>query len=298
MAQADWQRHLKNTALSENRNHSGRQNHKRRTWQYEIDLSQPSKNQLKNFITGEREYYNVLYHAFASRARTFPESVLSITGGLEQVYLAVAETGFGAVGPASRKKDCELPEAMEPLREFITGKGEDGKRNITDRASILFEQIGCRSYMHSGVKRRMAKEFLDFYKAQAKLYLQKVPERLAEEQAFRVAPEALESLDDIRKRHIQIPKELTNVKWDEENERTLFYIPFIKEPIIVEGINFAEEKHWNYIIIHQLPGKMALGNTPWVITLRNVKQGYMLKYLDVTNPNAGAAFNVAKARKR
>jgi len=293
MAQANWQIQAKNTGTERVQDKGYRT--KRRSWQFQVPVDKADAVRLKAFMKSELHYYNALYYSLAPRAKTFPETFGGITEKHEQVFLGIAETGFKGIGRAAMSKKSELPEILEPLRDFICGRNDANVPNIGSREDIMFEGAATQAILPGEVRRRMAKEFLDFYKTQAKLYLQRVPSHLAEEQAFMTAPETLEPLDDIRKRHVQIPRNIIKVVWDEEKELTRIYTPYITTPFIVDGVNMEALTGWNYIIIHQEAGKIPLLSTPWIMEFRSIQQKYMLKYVDVMNPNSGTAFNTAKA---
>jgi hypothetical protein len=87
-----------------------------------------------------------------------------------------------------------------------------------------------------------------------------------------------------------IPKSIVKTVWDEERGETIFTLPYVKTPIAIPSINFAdEEKRWNYCILHQAPGSIAVGKTPWVLDIRRITGNYLLKYTDVKNANSAFA---------
>jgi hypothetical protein len=141
----------------------------------------------------------------------------------------------------------------------------------------------------------MAEEIIDFFKINARVSQQAVPSHLQADQMFKTAPQTLEIHDIIKKRHLQMPKSIVTVTWDAEKEVSYFKIPYCSNKIEVPSINFAEGiTNWNYIIIHQNPGTIALSNTPWVLDIRSVQTKYLLKYTDVNTSHTGSAFHQAK----
>ena len=92
-----------------------------------------------------------------------------------------------------------------------------------------------------------------------------------------------------------MPKSVVKVTWDEENEQTIIKTPYSSQSIKIPSINFADGiTGWNYIILHQNPGGIALSKTPWVLDIRSIQGSYLLKYTDVRTSHAGAAFHQAK----
>lgn len=293
MAQSNWQRSMKNVSLSDNDNRGHSNRHSNRKWQIEINPSAHDKNMFKRFMQEELKYYNALVTAFAARTRVSPENILSIEGNFEKVYGIVAETQFMGIGSVKKSDREAIPNQLEKYRHIVVGTDTE-KRKIPEHMAILFREIGLPAGLPTTVRKNMALEVLEFFKKQAKIHLQGAPKGF-DEDVFRTSPETLDVMDDIRKRHLQLPKSCCNVIWDQSNEASKIYTPYSKNPIIIENIDFtSSDNPWNYLIIHQEPGSMPRPSTPWIIDIRSTKNLYLLKFLDVVNPKAGAAFHSAQ----
>lgn len=293
MAQSNWQRSMKNVSLNnDNRGKSNR--FSSRKWQIVINPSVHDKNMFNRFMKEELKYFNALSTAFSSRTRVFPENVLSIEGDYEKIYSIVAETQFIGIGSVKKSEREALPPELEKYRAIVAGS-EHEKRKIPEHMAVLFREVGTQAGLPKQVRKNMALEMLNFWKSQAKIHLQGSPKGFDSENAFRTTPETIDVMDDIRKRHLQLPKSCCRVIWDQKSECTKIFTPYSKNPILIENLDFTSgDNPWNYLIIHQEPGSIPRPSTPWIVDIRSTKQLYLLKYMDVVNPRAGAAFHSAQ----
>ncbi|NJO61620.1 MAG: hypothetical protein HC836_26240 [Richelia sp. RM2_1_2] len=305
MAQTTFEKTMRNVSISDD--HKPRQQKFiRRSWQVEVTINQTEHSKLKAFMGMEVEYYNHIVSGLSSRMRTTPDAILEANEDLEKLYLLCAKLGYDPYPHfLSRKLTFEegeepvLPKELEPYRNLFFGVDGKGVRKFTDRIALMCQLFSPKLPILADVRRNIAKEVLTFYREQVKASMQSVPKNLQTEQLYKAAPQSLEILDNIRKRHLQIPKSAIKVYWNEEKEQTEFTIPYCGHKVIVPTMNFATDlTQWNLVILHQEPGSMPKLSTPWVLDIRHVLESYLIKYTDVRNAYAGSAFQQAKKGMR
>lgn len=301
MAQSTFEKTMRNVNLSERPKRRENRN-VRRSWQFEVNIDPAEHTKLKAYMKHELDYYNLLVNGLASRMRTMPEVLLEANEDIIRLYLSCAETSFDPYKIFLMRKldfvegeEPSLPKQIEPFRKILFGVNNAGERRLTDRIALMCQLFGSPAIVHSTVRRNMAKEIIEFFKTNTKITRQAVPGHLRNEQIFKSAPQTLEIHDILKKRHLQIPKSIVTVEWDEENEVSLFKIPYYARKIEVPSINFLDGvTTWNYLILHQSPGKIALSRTPWVLDVRSIQYRYLLKYTDINTSQFGTAFHQAK----
>lgn len=305
MGQTTFEKIMRNSALSSDRR-PHEQKFQRRTWQFEVDIDHNEHAKLKQFMKVELGYYNDLVSGLSSRMRSTPEALLEANDDLKKLYVTCAELSFDPYYLFLLRKltfeegqEPELPKQLETYRKLFLGSTDKGVRRFTDRIALMCQLFASKAPIIPAVRRNMAEEILEFYQKQAKAKMQSVPKNLQVDQLYKNAPQSLEILDVIRKRHLQIPKSAITVKWNETTESTEFTIPYCLQKLIVPNTNFeTENKQWNLVILHQIPGSIPKLSTPWVLDIRNVPEKYLIKYTDVHNAYVGSAFQQAKKKSR
>jgi len=97
--------------------------------------------------------------------------------------------------------------------------------------------------------------------------------------------EILEKVTAMQKRHLQIPKSLVKIKWDDNLDMTRVLIPHLKASIKVASDLRNPPSPWNLLILHQDPNASPINrNIPWEIDFRNTPNKYLIKYLESANP--------------
>lgn len=291
----DFTRTMRNVAASD-RNESGRyhggtgRNDRIHT---EVQIEPSDKVRLEFFTKQETAMYNGLVEAFSPRTRAFPETLLNLTDAEEKLYGAIATLGR-PITPLLRSSSREaLPESLKEFENLIFGKeGKTGpmtfaKASIVDMGSIPAKLL-------PEVRRNMAVEFLEHYRAQAKKIT--TPATGSDDSLYKEPPEFLVEMTSQQKRHLQIPRKSLQMKWDDEKRETLVVFPYIASPMIVKDMNLIEQAGWNYMVLHQDHVKNLNPMTPWVIDLRRVNSKYLLKTVDSSGNMRSKIFNEAKRR--
>jgi hypothetical protein len=294
MSNSNHLKAMRNTHI----NDSGRSRKKNKesgfSYRTVIDLHPTDKNRMTAMMREELKYYNQLISMLAAMSRAFPERYLEIDETKERLFGDIAYTGFD-VRKIVHKTNVELPEKLKPYETLLLGKDSNGKRYLDERLTTFLENAVIPCGTHPQVKKNMAVEIFRFYKEQARIRLQKVPKMQQEEMMYKNSPQELETVDSIRKRHVQLPKSIVDVEWDEGNEVSKVYTPYNTKAIQIENVNLKDE-YWNIMIIRQEPGCIPASSTPWLLETKAVPAGYLVKLLDLANPYAGSTFHAAKRR--
>ena len=295
MATSNHFKSMKNTHINETGRASKPKNKdKGFSFRTVVDLHTTDQNRFRAMMQEELKYYNQMISMLAAMSRAFPERYLEIDETKERLFGEIAYTGFD-VRKIVHKTDVELPEKLKPWEKLLLGKDDKGQRYLDERLTTFLENAVIPCGIHPQVKKNMALEIFRFYKEQARIRLQKVPRMQQGDQVYKHTPQELETVDSIRKRHVQLPKSLVEVEWDEESEVSRVFTPYNTRPIVIENVNLKDE-YWNIMIIHQEPGCIPSSSTPWLLETKAVPAGYLIKMLDLNNPYAGSTFHAAKRR--
>ncbi len=260
-----------------------------------VDIDSSDKMRYQGFMKQELAFYNSLINTFTSRTRTFPEHIIALNEQWLRLYGQIAFEGKSIKHLEKATLDAPLCSSLEPYRRYLLGDDSDGNRILTERMLTIMESAASAGVVHPIVRRNMALEMLRFYKEQAAKFITPAYAG-SDDDLYRSAPEMLEPADFLKKRHIQMPRAMVKVEWDEKAERSLLSTAYCANPIVVPNINLTANESWTTIILHQEPNVVARPQTPWVLDVRSTPAAYLIKYLDVPNPRTGQTFAIAKKR--
>ena len=290
----DFTKTMKNVYVGDNED--GRTKKRQaRDFSTTVELEPGDKLRYQGFMKQELAFYNSMINAFTSRTRTFPEHVLALNEMWVKIFAQIAYEGKSIKHLERAPADAPLSEGMEVYRRYLLGDDSDGNRILTERMFAIMEVAASAGVVHPIVRRNIALEMLRFYKDQAAKFI--VPANAGnDEDLYRSAPEMLEPADLLKKRHLQMPRQMVKVEWDEKGERSLITTAYCANPIIIKNINLVENTDWTHLVLHQEPNAVARPQTPWVLDVKTLPVSYMIKYLDVPNPRTGQTFAIAKKR--
>lgn len=280
----------------------------RDSWRFMVNVSPYDKNNVMLHMRQELIYYNALVEFFSGKIRTEPKDITQVLASHEKVFLECARLGFNMRSIMFKQgANTELPGKLEAQRSQIFESGTKSFK-ITEKLMIFFEIASTPANIHPIVRWRIAKAVLRTFKEQAANMKVVIG---SETQSYRNTPSLLETLDPAQKRHVQIPRELLKIKWDEDKSISKIYNPYTSMPLIINGINIGktEEKRedgsihvyealgpWNILLLHQQGGTVAVYTTPWEIDLKTTNKGYLTDYLDQQSPWQGAFFAARRGR--
>jgi hypothetical protein len=296
MGKHDFTKVMRNIDVSPT-DRTARPTRTRESYQMKIDLLPNDKLRLLNVMRIELNYYNNLNDVLSSKARISPVGLINFTNEWVQLFGHLAYEGININRLHDYRTDkTKIPESLEPFNKLLTGLDSAGKRLLTDSHLIILEAASGRGnigLLHPEVRRIMATEMFKHYLEQSKVMTQAVPKSQREEFSHRSAMPFLENMDEIRKRHVQLPRKVLSVKWDVKEEATVIRTPYTSRPIVLENFNLSEPG-WNILILHQQPGTMITKNSAWVADFKRDSSGYMIKYVDQSSAYAGSAYHQAK----
>ncbi len=285
MAKSNWQKSMKNVSLHENKKF------KRQKYSCEIEISKVDENRLKIFQFNELQYYNNLINILQNRARIYSNSLTSLTQEQIKLFAALAFSGESLI---ELKKGKEPSPRTAQFKELWTVP--NSKSYIKSDLEMVFEAAGKNIVLDPNAKEAMASELLQFFIDQAHAFASAISSEKFN-MAFKFAPQTLNPMELTQKRHNQLPKKSLSWIWDSQNECTVVKTPYTIDPLKIYGVNLNEDVEWDLLLIHQQPGVLVNWNTPWLAEFQRSSSKYLIKYLDMVNPNAGLAFNVAKKRR-
>lgn len=243
------------------------------SWQYNINVSDNDKKNLKAFFFQEYSLFVSLNNTLMSKLRRDPE-ILTLFENKERLDL------FSTLVQYKINKINPLSEQLTKFKNIIEEKTITGKNIIDENVKILFESASSKGEIFSQVRYNMAYSLMRFYCDQASIAIQPAPE----DQLHKLPYQFIETPDDNQKRHVQLSRKNIKIEWNAENNQTLLYTPYTRDVITIPNENLTRNRHWNYLIIHQRPGKYPLPTTPWQIDIRGTSEKYLINYLEMTNP--------------
>ena len=286
-AKYDFTKTMRNISYSSD---TSRLNQKTEFYNVQVDIKPSDKVRLERFFKEETSYYNHLINGFSSRVRSFPEHIIEFDETWQKIFGYVAESKQGLKKYVGASKNVELPDPLVPYRKVLLS-------NLTERKVLITDLAAAPGLLLPVVRKNMAIEMLRFYREQAQCIMTPGNINNVEDgNLYKVAPEMLEEVDCSRKRHLQIPKTGLIVKWNAIESVSEIYSSYTAKPIIVPRINLIESNNWNYVIVHQEPGRPVNPDTPWIIDIKKLTSQYMLKYLDMKYPARLSAFDVNKRK--
>lgn len=259
---------------------------------YELIIDPFDKTNLKAYMREELNSYNYLIENLTAKVRCNPEQLSIYVRDWETLYGHVAFNSIDVYKLwmfEGKSKSPSIPESLEKFKSLFID--DFGKFILNEANANILSVPGKKFTFHPKMKRLQALEALKYHREQFAPSLKGSKTSPAKNNT-----EFLELLDDNRKRHVQLTRDLMEIRY--ENENSYIKIPYARSPIVVKGVNLNElESTWNYAIIHQEPGKLPASLSPWQIELKSVSSYYLIKYLDNTNPYVYTSFNSAKPRR-
>lgn len=290
----DFTKTMRNVYVGDN-DDQRTQKRQARDFSITIELDATDKLRYQGFMKQELSFYNSLINAFSARTRTFPSHILELNEQWVRLYGQIAFEGKSIKHLERAPSDAPLIPGLEAFRRYLVGNDAEGNRILTERMLTIMDSASAAGTVHPVVRRNMALEMVRFHKEQASKFIAQ-PHHGNSEDVYRSAPEMLEPADIIKKRHLQMPRAMVKVEWDEKNECSLIYSAYCANPIKIPNINLTADANWTTLILHQEPNVVARPQSPWVIDVKNTQSQYLLKYLDVPNPRTGQTFAIAKKR--
>ena len=243
-------------------------------WQYNIIVTENDKKNLKAFFNQEYAIFVTLNNALMSKLKRDP-SLLTIFENKERLDL------FATLVQYKINKINISSEHISRFKNIIEEKTITGTPVINESVKILFETAAASGEIHQQIRYNMAYQLMQFYCDQALIASQPSPNA---DQLHKLAYQFIETPDETQKRHIQIPRRFVKIEWDETTRQSSLYTPYTREAIVVPKNDLTKNKHWNYMIIHQRPGKMPNSQTPWQIDIRKTSDRYLINYMEISNP--------------
>lgn len=259
------------------RNLSGNRSNQDRSHVCVID-SQDQKR-LQFFFAHELALYNTLIEALESPTRSFPKKISAITDSQIQLLSNMCEHQLQLKDLAN--PDVQLPERIKNLLPAL--ENSQGKLELPGYLTYMFDTILKQKFaVIPQTRRQMVTDLLQFFREQADI-LKDPQQSTIIEVAYRVPPSNISKQDIQTKRHVQIPRQSTKIKYNHEQDLSEISTPLTHNPIQVLGINLNEFNRWTTMIVRQEPGRFVNYDTPWIAEFRDTNNKYLIKLTDIGN---------------
>lgn len=261
-----------------------------------VDVADVDRHRFTYFQGQELQLFNAFSEGLSSRARSFPKQLLEYERDLLELFVTVAEHKFQIYEfwkTTINSRSVVLPEVLQPFSSLLLKDG----RFVLPEAHVLIVNLGsANGKIHSLVRKKMALSFINFYKQQAELIITESVASKTGVSSFRPVIEFIEKMEDFKKKHVQIPKELVKYTYNVKEETTILSTPYNSEPIKLRHVNLNEiDFKWNYVIVK--------GNEfdvePWEVEFKQIgeNENYLIKYFDGRG-QAPRKFGAAKSRDK
>lgn len=247
-----------------------------RNWErtYNVSLTDVAKRNLRAYMYQELNYYNTLVKELNSKVRVLYNEIESIKDQNERIWLAVAQTAVDLRVLAKESIDA-WPEILKPYATYIVN---NNKLTISDRMMMLFDIAATKAVLHPLIRRSIAAEVLHWIQPQATQIAESDSNSTGQ---MRNALQMLQPTEYAFKRHVQLTNEIVDFSYDNDSKSTTITIPYLPQPIVIEGQDLTKMPH-DHIIIRQKPGVVPNEDTPWQITVREGTGRYLLDVTDMS----------------
>lgn len=226
-------------------------------WTTPIQLSSGDMMRLTRTIAEEIRYYNGLIAGLNGPQRTMPDTFKTLVGSLENVFGAIAASGY----QISSGHPDRLPAELSP---FKTTLFENGKSKLDAKTRMVLDVAATPGALQPETRKEMAMEMLRTFRNQSEALNSPL---LHGDQIYRRSVETLVPIDSRVKRHLQMPRSAIGVT--EKEDVTELTIPGVASTITIP----APPLRWNIAVFRPDP-------TGWNLELRREGVSYMVRLFD------------------
>ena len=237
---------------------------------FEIVISENNKTYLNFFIKQELGYYNSIIEQLTPRLKAFPKELLSIKDRERKLW---EECASNAINP-QKLVDHPLKEWPENLKYMHSLLFEqNGNKKVSSSHINIIGIASTPAKLHGLVRKNLATEILKYMIGQADNILSA---QITETMKTPIQMLTTHTLHT--KRHLQIPKQLVNMKYIKETDSTKITIPYCKEPLLIEGYDLT---NFHYKLLTVRAPHPTTPDNKWIIDFRDTSN-----YIpNLTDPN-------------
>lgn len=228
-----------------------------------------TQKNLKYFMQQELAYYNVLVENFNARIKAFPQDVVSI----KDRDIKLLETcGELAVNPVTllSKKNEEWPDALKSYNQVIFDA--NGESRLNSRQLAIMQIGAVPAQIHHQVRRNMLSELFSLISSQANIFLSAQKTEQLKAPVYMLQQQVWDT-----KHHLQIPKSLVKMTYNESMTSTDVTTPYNKIPITVSGFDLTKIPYT--MIVLRAPNTGEEKPT-WRMEFKDVSNKYLLNLSD------------------
>lgn len=236
---------------------------------FDIELDKKTEGDLLYFVRQELEYYNSLINKLTPRLRAYPQDLISINDREKRVWESCAEH---AVDP---QKFLDYPVEQWPahlqhLHSHLYNT--DGSVKILPAQISIIGIAATPAKLHQTVRRAIANEILKYMIGQADTLLAAM-----KTETMKAPMQMLQTHTLDTKRHLQIPRNLVQISYDEENHASKISIPYSNRALVVPHFDLTESVFKIMLVRAPHPNSP---NQHWQIDLRDGQSQYLIAMTD------------------
>lgn len=238
---------------------------------FELNVSLKNERNLKYFMLEELKYYNSVVYHFNARTKAFPQDILAIKD--RDVKLLETCAQF-ATDPETLTKSQvnEWPDHFKSYSSVLYNN--DGSPRL-DSKTLGVIQIGTiPGNIHNVVRRNIVSETFNYVYNQAGIVLagQKT-------ETLRAPLQMLQNHTLASKRHIQLPKSLVKIQFNEKTGGSDIFTPYNKEPLHVKDYDLSDVSYTILVIKSSMP-RYHSEKLSWAVEFKDNKSGYLINLTD------------------
>ena len=208
---------------------------------FELELESKLASDLSYFVRQELEYYNLLVTLLTPRLRAYPRDILNIKDKEKTLWEACAEH---AIDP-QKLIDNPLvtwPKHLQYLHKTLYDSTNQLRISPTYMNICAIAATPAR--LHASVRKSIAAEILKYMMGQADILLAAM-----KTDTMRAPMQMLQTHTVDSKRHLQIPKHLVKISYDESTDTTSIKLPYSNQPLAIPRYDLRDAA-FKMLVVH------------------------------------------------
>jgi hypothetical protein len=224
---------------------------------------------LLYFMQQELGYYNTLVTNFNARVKAFPQDILAIRDRDIKLLETCGQFAYDPDKLLSTDYD-KWPEAFKSYQSIVYLT--EGKTRISERTLGIMKIATVPAHIHHQVRRNMISEVFATVSSQANIFLAAKNTEQLRAPVQMMQPQTWET-----KHHLQVPKSLIEMNYNDDTNWTLIKTPYNKEWLTVLGYDLTAIPYNTMVIKSPIPGE---DKPTWRIEFKDQPNKYLLNLTD------------------
>jgi hypothetical protein len=236
---------------------------------FEIDIEPKLAADLSYFIKQELGYYNSLIDLLSPRLRAYPKDILNIKEREKSLWDSCAEYAIDPQKLLDQPFET-WPKHLHHMHHMLYDINE--KIKISPAHINICSIASTPARLHAVVRKAIASEILKYMVNQADILLSAV-----KTDVMRAPMQMLQTHTIDTKRHLQIPKSLIKITYNESENSSDISIPYSKTAITVPYYDLRPVAF--KLLIIRAPHPTST-NQKWQLDFRDSPAAYLLSITD------------------